>query len=274
MLATRESVGTPGWPGPPGSTSSTPRGALALSAAPTARWSVPRTRPEWSSGTSSVEQVNPGAWGHGCGSRSAPAAACELAPLNASNAAAASQTLIDRDLADAGAGGSALSGNRDQALDELGRRDRQVAHPHARRVEDRVRDRGGSADDPDLADPLRPHRVQVRVVLVDPCNVDRRDIGVDGDVVAGQVVVRVVAELLVDAAFLEQRHRDPHRHPAEELRAGRLRVDDPAAREDAGRARDAHLAGVDVDAHLDELRAERVPRKRLALVCLDLVLRA
>ena len=57
-LSTKRSrIGSPGWPGPPASTSSTPCGALTLSAAPTRRCSVPLRRPVRSSGTSSVEHV-------------------------------------------------------------------------------------------------------------------------------------------------------------------------------------------------------------------------
>src|SRR6266702_5291657 len=57
--------GTPGCPGPPVSSTSTPRGALASLPAATRRPSRPPTRPEWSIGTDSVEQVNPGAQEHG-----------------------------------------------------------------------------------------------------------------------------------------------------------------------------------------------------------------
>ncbi len=47
---------------------------------------------------------------------------------------------------------------------------------------------------------------------------------------AGEVVVHVVAERGVDQRLLEQRHREAHRHAADELRAGGRRVDDPAGR--------------------------------------------
>jgi hypothetical protein len=57
---------------------------------------------------------------------------------------------------------------------------------------------------------------------------------------------------------------------AEKLRARRRRVDDAPAGEHAERARDAHLARVHVHPHFDELRAESMPRDRLALVTLQL----
>ena len=74
----------------------------------------------------------------------------------------------------------------------------------------------------------------------------------------GEVVVEEVAELAVHDALLVQRHREAHGHAADELRARGLRVDDAADGEDAEHARDADLAGVDVDAHLGELGAEGV----------------
>src|SRR5215472_14853435 len=67
LAASRETNGTPGCPGPPVSSNSTPRGAAALSAAATCSRSVPRRWPKWSSGTVSVEQVNPVIRGHGWG---------------------------------------------------------------------------------------------------------------------------------------------------------------------------------------------------------------
>jgi hypothetical protein len=44
------------------------------------------------------------------------------------------------------------------------------------------------------------------------------------DVVGGEILVDVAAEPWVENALLEQRRRDPHRHPADELRPRRLRL--------------------------------------------------
>ena len=55
----RGSSGSPACPGPPASKSSTPRGAFLLVDAATASLSLPFRRPEWSSGTVSVEHVKP-----------------------------------------------------------------------------------------------------------------------------------------------------------------------------------------------------------------------
>ena len=142
--------------------------------------------------------------------------------------------------------------------DEAVEPDRQVAHALAGGVEDGVGDRRRGADDPDLADALRPHRVELVVVLLDPRGVDVLDVRADRHVVLGEVVVEVVAELAVHDALLVQRHREAHGHAADELRARRLRVDDAADAEDAEHPREADLAAVDVDADLDELGAEGV----------------
>jgi hypothetical protein len=98
----------------------------------------------------------------------------------------------------------------------------------------------------------------VVVVLVDPRHVDVADVGVGRDVVVGEVVVHPLAERRVEDRLLHQRHRQTHRHPAEELRPRRRGVHDAPRREHAHHARDAHLARVDVDARLHELSTERV----------------
>ena len=59
-------------------------------------------------------------------------------------------------------------------------------------------------------------------------------------------------------AVLVQRHRQAHRHAADELRPRGARVDDPARGEDAEQPRHPDLAGVGVHPHLGELRAEGV----------------
>ena len=111
----------------------------------------------------------------------------------------------------------------------------------------------------------------MRVVLVDPRSADLLDVRADGNVVAREVVVGVVAEAGIEHALLEQRHPEPHGHPADELRAGGLRVDDPTGRKDAEQPGDPHLARRRVDAHLGELGTEGVPGERL--VALDVLRR-
>jgi hypothetical protein len=130
---------------------------------------------------------------------------------------------------------------------------------------DDVGDGSGGADDADLANALRTHGVDVEVLLVDPGHVDRADIGVGRDMVRCKVVVHVVAEARVQDARLVQRHRQPPRHPAQQLRAGRLRVDDATGGKDPQQPWDTHLARVRVNAHLGELRAKGVHGELLRL---------
>ena len=73
---------------------------------------------------------------------------------------------------------------------------------------------------------------------------------------ASVVVVLGAAELAVRDPFLEERHAETHRHAPDELGARGLGVDDATRREDSGHPRHPDLAGVRVDAHLDELSAE------------------
>src|SRR5712691_10044406 len=93
--------------------------------------------------------------------------------------------------------------------------DGQVADADAGGVVNGIGDRGGDTDDADLADSLGPGGADVRILLVDPAHVDGADVRVDRDVVLGQVVVEVVAELAVQDAFLVQRHRHAPGHPAQ-----------------------------------------------------------
>jgi len=51
----------------------------------------------------------------------------------------------------------------------------------------RVRDGGRGAHDPDLAFALRPQRVDMRIVVLNPYPLDAADIGVGGDVIPGEI---------------------------------------------------------------------------------------
>ncbi len=70
---------------------------------------------------------------------------------------------------------------------QLIQRDRQIADADARCMIDGVGDGGGGANDPDFADALRAHWIEVRVVLVNPRHVNRADIGVGRDVILREV---------------------------------------------------------------------------------------
>jgi hypothetical protein len=136
------------------------------------------------------------------------------------------------------AGRSASAGRSSRSVDGAKgaspvERDRQVAHTNTGCVAYGVRDRGGGADDADLPDALRTHRADEGIRLVEPIGLDRLDVGVGGDVVAGEVVVHDMAEARIDHALLMQSHRDPLRHAPDQLRASRLWVDDTPNVEDA-----------------------------------------
>ena len=142
---------------------------------------------------------------------------------------------------------------------------------------DGVGDRCRGADNPDLADPLRAHRVQVLVRVVDPEGVDVKYVRARRHVVLGEVVVEVVAELHVHHALLEERHRQPPGHAPDELRASRYRIEDPAGGERAEHPGDTHLTGVDVHPDLGKLGPEGVAGEVIPLsvdvrcaVCLHL----
>src|SRR5262245_17025746 len=154
-------------------------------------------------------------------------------------------------------GGQPMSG----CLQHPVRSDRQIALAYPGGMPHRVRDGGRSADDPDLADALATERTQLVVMLVDPEHVDVWYVGVARDVIAGQIVIGVVAEPRIHHALLVQRHRQPHRHATDQLRPYGPGVRDPADAEAAKHPAYPDLAGVDVDADLDELGAEGIARQ-------------
>ena len=78
----------------------------------------------------------------------------------------------------------------------------------------------------------------------------------DGDFVAGQVVVDEEADAGVDDQFLHQGRAGAHGHGPDHLAAGGLGVEDAAGGADGQHAADADLAGGDVDPDLDEMAAE------------------
>src|SRR6476620_8291847 len=83
--------------------------------------------------------------------------------------------------------------------------------------------------------------------------------------VAREVVVGEVAETRIEHALLVQRHRQPHCHPANKLRAGGFGVYHAPNAEDAEQPGYAYLACLAMDARLRELRAKRMHREPLRL---------
>ena len=111
--------------------------------------------------------------------------------------------------------------------------------------------------------PWCPSGLILRVALVEEFHLDRSDVRARRDVIAGEIVIGVVAEFAVHHALFVQRHRQPHRHAADQLRPRRARIDDPAGGEHPHHPRHPQLAGVHVDPDLDELRAVGVPAEVL-----------
>ncbi len=85
---------------------------------------------------------------------------------------------------------------------------------------------------------------------------DGADVGGDGDVVFGEVLVDVAGGGEIDLGGLVEGGGDAPELAAGELGAGGARVHDAARGEDADHARDANLSGPAVDADLDEVGAE------------------
>src|SRR5579885_2842746 len=121
-----------------------------------------------------------------------------------------------------------------------------------------IGNRRSSADDAKFTNAFRPHRVDMRVVLINPGDVDGADIGVGGDVILGKVMVYEVTKAGVKDALLVQGHREAHCHATKQLRASRFGVDDVPGGEDTEQSWHADLAGILVDVDFGELRAKSV----------------
>ena len=84
---------------------------------------------------------------------------------------------------------------------KLIQRDREVAHARSGRMIDRVGNRRGDADDPDLAKPLDAERVGV-VRLVHEDDLDVVHVGVHRYVVLGNIGSDDAAEPVINERFL------------------------------------------------------------------------
>ncbi len=111
-------------------------------------------------------------------------------------------------------------------------------------MEDRVRDRGCSPHDADLAEPLHPERAYLVVPFIDENDFDVLDIGMGGHVVFREIVVHDLAESVIRHRLLVQRHADAHDHAAEYLASSSLRIEDATRcrrTDDAGHPDDAEF---------------------------------
>jgi hypothetical protein len=80
----------------------------------------------------------------------------------------------------------------------------ELPHADSCGVPNGVCDRAGRAGDPDLAHAFDAERVDVRIVLLDQDRLERRHIGVHGNVVLGQVGVHYTARPRIDDGLLVQ----------------------------------------------------------------------
>src|SRR5258708_19918108 len=86
-------------------------------------------------------------------------------------------------------GGPALRPQPSHSPQQLIQRDRQLADADTRRVIDSVGNRSGGADDPDFANALPAHWIDMQILLVDPRHIDGTNIRVGRDVVLPALLV-------------------------------------------------------------------------------------
>ena len=122
---------------------------------------------------------------------------------------------------------------------------------------DRIRDRGGGADDADFADPFDAEWIDLVILLFDEDNVDRVHVRVHRHVIVGKIVAHEATEPVIGDGLLMQRHADASDDGAENLATRELRVEDAAGRHRADHARDPDDAKLLVDLDLGEHRRMR-----------------
>src|SRR5579859_4912255 len=135
--------------------------------------------------------------------------------------------------------------------------DRQLVHLCARRIADRVRDRGGDGHDRRLAETLRAEIRQVLVGLVDELAHDLRHVGNRRHAVGVERGREDAARLGIEQPVLGERVADALDDSALDLARRAERVDDPADVVDRRDALDPNLSCLDVDSDLDDVDAER-----------------
>src|SRR5262245_40755924 len=126
-------------------------------------------------------------------------------------------------------------------------------------MENGVGDRRGYADDADFPQAFSAERIDDRIVLFNEDHVNLTYVGVDGDVILGQIVVYEASEVLVHHALFFQRHADAPDNAAHNLTPRRLGIQDAPAGDGADDARDADYAQVLIDFHLREDCRMRIP---------------
>ena len=153
---------------------------------------------------------------------------------------------------------------RKSGVHDFVERDGKVADAFAGGVVDGVRDGGGGAGDADLSDAPRSEGVELVVGNADDGDVDLVDVGVDRDVVFGEVFVDGAAVGGVDEGLFQEGHAYSPDDSADELVGACLCVDEGAYVVGADHAADLHHVSVDVDGDFGEdgspgVRGEGVP---------------
>src|SRR6266478_4897563 len=123
----------------------------------------------------------------------------------------------------------ALTVERLERGQQLVRCSGDVADASASCVMDGIDDRGARSADTKLADPFAPERTAMRIGLVKKDDINRADVGIHRDMVAGQILIDEGAVARVDMVLLDQRRADPPRHATDHLGARGLRIEDAAA---------------------------------------------
>src|SRR5207302_10307752 len=111
---------------------------------------------------------------------------------------------------------------------------------------------GGGSGNADFADASRSERVEFVVGDVEGGDVDFVDVGVDGDVVLGEVFVDGAAVGWVDEGLFVEGHADSPDDAADELVGAGLLINEGADVVGADHAAYLHHVGVRVDGYLGE----------------------
>src|ERR1700733_3414943 len=154
---------------------------------------------------------------------------------------------------------------RNSGVHDLVERDRQVADAFASGVVDGIRDGGGCSRDADFADPAGSERVEPVVGDVECGNVDLVDVGVDGNVVLGEIFVDCAAIGGVDEGLFMKGHADAPDDSAGKLVEACGAVDEGADVVGADHAADLNHVGVGVYGNLGEDRSPGVRAEAVAV---------
>src|SRR5580704_16351424 len=156
---------------------------------------------------------------------------------------------------------------RKSGLHDLVEGDGKVADAFAGGVVNGVGYGGGGSGDADFADASRAKRVEFVVRDVEGGDVDLVDVGVDGDVVLGEVFVDRAAVGGVDEGLFVEGHADAPDDAADELVGAGFGVDEGADVVGADHAADLHHVSVGVDCDFGEDGAPGVCGKGIVVLC-------